>query len=233
MSYAVLFGEWLANAGSQILFNVVVAFLLVTLGIALAFLAKGLIVGLLRSVKFDELVSRLHVSDLFGKLAVSELLGDIAEVAIIIAFSVQALSYLGWELIARALESVLYWIPGVIAALFVFMIFYAIGRWVQIRMEASEGVAHRFGPVAMGLIVFFGAIIALDQVGLNTALIQQAVLIVLFGFALAFALAVGIALGFGLKDDVHDYVRAKLGTKRTVGTRKRATKSTKGSTRKR
>ena len=216
-----MFGEWLSVAGSQILFNVVIAFLLVTLGIALGFIVKGLIVGLLRSVKFDEFVSRLHVTELFGKLKISELLADIAEIAVIIAFTVQALTTLGWELIAGALESVLYWIPGVLAALLIFMIFYAIGRWVQIRLDETEGVAHRLAPVAMGGIVFFGAIVALDQVGLKTDLVQQAVLIIIFGFALAFALAVGISLGFGLKDDVHDFVKDQLGSKRKSRKRKK------------
>lgn len=213
MSYLLMFGDWFATVSSQIIFNVVVAFLLVTLGIALGFLVKGLIVALLRGVKFDELVSKLHISELFGKLKASELLGDIAEVAVIIAFTVQALTTLGWDMIARALESVLYWIPGVLAGLLIFMVFYAIGRWVQIRMDESQGVAHRLAPVVMGIIVFFGAVIALDQLGFNTALIQQAALILLFGFALAFALAVGIALGFGLKDDAHDFVKRFAGSK--------------------
>lgn len=206
-----MFADWFATVSSQIIFNVVIAFLLVTLGIALGFLVKGLIMGLLRGVKFDELVSKLHVNELFGKLSASELLADIAEVAIIIAFTVQALTVLGWDMIARALESVLYWIPGVLAGLLIFMVFYAIGRWVQVRMDESQGVAHRLAPVVMGIIVFFGAVIALNQLGLNTALIEQAALILLFGFALAFALAVGIALGFGLKDDAHDFVKRFMG----------------------
>ena len=213
MSYASAFAEWLSVAGSHILFNVVFAFLLITLGIALGFLVKGLIMGVLKKAKFDEFVSRLHISEIFGKLKVSELLGDIAEVAIILAFSIEALTRLGWDMIAGALTSVLYWIPGVLAALLIFMVFYAIGRWVQIRIDHGEGVAHRLAPVAFVAIVVLGAIMALDQVGLNTALIQQALLIVLFGFALAFALAVGIAVGFGMKDDVHDLISGWMGSK--------------------
>jgi hypothetical protein len=158
MSYLSVVAEWLSVAGAQILFNVVVAFLLIALGIALAFVVKGLVLSVLRGVKFDEFIGSLHISDLFGKLKASVLLADIAEVVIIIAFIVQALSYLGWDLIARALESVLYWIPGVLAGLVIFMVFYAIGRWVQTRIdEPPKASRTSFAPLVMGIIVFFGA----------------------------------------------------------------------------
>ena len=212
MSYTELFMDWLASASVAIIYNVVIAFLLITLGIALGFLVKRIFVGLLRKARFDDFVGKLHVSELFGKLRVSELFGEIIEIAIIITFTIQAFNVLGWELIANALSSLLYWIPGVVSALFIFMVFYAVGRWVQIRMDESQGVAHRLAPVAMGIIVFFGGIMALNQIGVDTALIEQATLIIIFGFALAFALAVGIAVGFGLKDDVHDLFRRFFGS---------------------
>lgn len=223
MAYLSLITDWLVGASSQIIYNVVIAFLLVVLGVALGFLAKGIIMSLLRGVKLDELVSKLHIGDVFGKLSVSEVFADIVEIAIIIAFTAQALAFLGWELIADALSSVLAWIPGVIAALVIFLVFYAIGKGVQTRMEATAADWNtKLAPVAMVAITFFGAVVALDQIGLDTSLIRQAVLILLFGVALAFALAVGIAAGFGLKDEASELVRSMTGTKR-----KRAARSKK------
>lgn len=214
MSYVALIGDWLVSAARNILYNVVIAFLLVALGVCLGYIVRGITMGLLRAVKFDELVRKLHIGGLFGKLRLSEVFADIFEIAIIIAFTVQALQTLGWQIIATALSSVLYWIPNAIAGLVIFVIVYAVGKYLETRMRESESdVLHRFASISFIVVAFFGAILGLDQLGIDTSLIKQAVLILIFGFALAFALAAGIAAGFGLKDEAADVMGKLVGTK--------------------
>lgn len=226
MSYLNIVMDWLIGASSQILYNAIIAFLLISLGVALGFLVKGILMHVLRGVKLDEFVNKVHIKDVFGKLSVSEVFADIAEIAIIITFTVQALSVLGWVLIADALATVLYWIPGVIAALVIFLVFYALAKSVQLRMLHSDASWNvRLAPIVMGFITFFGAIVALDQIGLDTSLIKQALLILIFGLALAFALAVGIAAGFGLKDEAAQLVRTVSGKSARKPVKRTATKT--------
>lgn len=226
MTYAALIGDWLVSAARDILYNVVIAFLLVALGVCLGFIVRGITMAVLRAVKLDDFIRKLHLGGLFGKLRLSEVFADIFEIAIVIAFTVQALQVLGWQLIAGALSRVLYWIPNAIAGFVIFVIVYAVGKYIESRMQESESdVMHRFSSIVLLAVAFFGAILGLDQLGFNTSLLRQAVLIIIFGFALAFALAVGIAAGFGMRDEASDLMRKLVGTKPVRSSRARSARA--------
>ncbi|MFT4308992.1 MAG: hypothetical protein ACMXYL_00725 [Candidatus Woesearchaeota archaeon] len=207
MSWNQFFGDLFLNVLPELLFNVLIGLLIIFLGIALGFLAKKITMGLLKGLKFEKLMEQVKLSHAFGSISVSEVLADILEAVVIIAFLAQGLDQMGLYLLSGALTSLLGWVPMLLAGLLMLAVFYILAKYVESRIQASNlGNADNIAKYTFAAIIVIGAVVSLRQAGLNTAFIEQALLIVVFGFALAFALAVGISMGLGLKGDAKKLV---------------------------
>jgi len=202
MSWNNFFGEVFTNILPKLAFNMLVGLLIIFLGIALGFLAKSIVMGILKGLKFEKLMEQVKLNHAFGKTSSTEIVADIVEAIVIISFLAEGLSYMGFGLLSGALLSLLAWIPYLIAGLLMFAVFFILAKYIEGKIHESKiKSADTVSKYAFGAILIIGAVVSLRQIGIETAFIEQALLIVIFGFALAFALAVGISMGLGLKGD--------------------------------
>lgn len=210
MAWGLVLQEYFTHIIPQLVFNIAVALLLVILGIALGFVVKGIVVWILKLIRFEDIISALKLHHLFGKLTVSEVAGDVTEALIILAFIIQGLYQLKLTLVANALMSFMLWVPNLLAGFLVFLLFFVLAKFVEgIIMGSGHGHSEKVALYTNIVILVFGGVTALRQMGFNTYLVEQVIIITVIGFALAFALAVGIGMGLGLKDEAQALVTSK------------------------
>jgi small-conductance mechanosensitive channel len=123
---------------------------------------------------------------------------------------------MGLEPVAQLLEQLVGFLPNLIAAVIIFMLGGVAAQFVGNligAVGAASGVtnAARLGRIVQYLISLFVVVLALGQLGLDTAILVTAITIALA----AFGLALGLGLGLGARATVQNvlagyYVRQRF-----------------------
>lgn len=174
--------------------------------------AKG-VATLLRSVNFDALAVRSGFSGFVHRMGVdNDASGFIAVVtkwfvrliALVVAFDA-----LGLPAVSGVLRQLLLWLPNVIVALVVLVIgglaAQALSRLVRgATAQADLGDPTLLGRVASVAVWSFAIVVAVNQLGIATALINT----LFMATVGAVALAVGLAFGLGGRETAADMLRS-------------------------
>jgi small-conductance mechanosensitive channel len=186
------------------------------MGLALALVLIGWLTGrllfaitwrLLQRFKFDEAATRAGIAAGLEKAGFtfppSKLIAALVHWATFLTFAMMALDALGFDAILQPLQSLLGYLPHILAAgvALVVGLFLAqiIGRASQAALASFGFDFHEAGGrLARGLIIIVTALVALEQLDLNISILSDAFVnlltIAVGGFVLAFALgAQGIA----------------------------------------
>lgn len=174
-------------------------------------LAKAIMV-LLRSVKFNDLAQRAGLSDFVHNMGVkmdaAGVVGAVVRWFVRLIALVVAFDALGLPAVSEVLRQVLLWLPNVVVAVVILVIAGlaagALGRLVR-ATAAESGLrnADLLGRVANWLVMGFGVIVAISQLGIATVFVNT-LFVALVG---ALALAVGLAFGLGARETAAQIVR--------------------------
>ena len=183
--------------GGRVLF----AFLLLILGFILARLVASVITRFLQLIGFDRLLSRTAFQTLLErsgtKKPISKILGIIGFWLILSLFLVSASEKLGLPIVSEALTGLFFYIPKVVIAILILVLGLIAANFVRelIVMACSSAgitqgtiVAQAFYVAAILLVV----VTSINQLGINTALLDNTIMIIIAG------LIGGSALSFGL-----------------------------------
>ena len=193
----------------QALVNQLMAFLptllgalaILLIGWMLAQLIKGIVVRVLKV--FDKLADQIQLSSVLAKGGIkrkfSELLGDIVYWLVMLAVVMVALNALQLTVAAELFQTVVTYLPNVIAAVFILVVgvFAAAFMATTVRTAASNaGIvqSHLLSQAVQVIVVAFSIVAALQQ--LNIRFVGEVFLIILSGISLGSA----IAFGLGCKD---------------------------------
>lgn len=198
-------------ASEQIVLNLIGAALLLIVG---ALVAKGL------AMLTEKVLEAFGLGKAQKKKAVSETLKktglnvDIVSAAsrtvfwvVIVIFAMTAAEVLELTALRDVIGALLSYLPNVLAAAIVLTVTVAGGRFArelvnaglkQVNLEYSGVV----GTVTQWAIVVFGTLMALSQLGFNTAILSANITLIVAGFALAF----GLAFGLGGRDAAGDFI---------------------------
>ena len=188
------------------------AIILVVGWIIAALIEKG-VVAVLRAVRFNVLAERAGVAGFIEK---SNMRGDAAGAIGIVArwfvrliALVVAFDALGLVAVSAILQQLLMWLPNLVVALVVLGIgglaANALGNLVQgAATEGGVGRPDILSKVARYAVWAFAIMVAVNQLGIATALIN----ILLMAVAGAVALALGLSFGLGGRDTAAAIVRA-------------------------
>jgi hypothetical protein len=167
-------------------------------------LAKG-VAALLHAVKFDDLARRSGFADFVQKMGVrSDSSGVIAAIAkwfVRLITLVVAFDLLGLPAVSSVLQQLLLWLPNLVVGLVVLVVgglaANALSRLVRgATAEAGFGNPDVLATVTRVAVWSFAVVVALNQLGIATELIN----ILLVGVVGALALASGLAFGLGGRD---------------------------------
>lgn len=183
-----------------------------------AVLAKAIMV-LLRAVKFNELAQRGglegFVHNMGMKMDSVALVGAVVRWFVRLIALVVAFDALGLPAVSEVLRQVLLWLPNVAVAVVILVIAglaaNALGKLVRgASAESDLRNADLLGKIATGLVMGFGIIVAISQLGIATMFVN-ALFVALVG---AVALAAGLAFGLGARETAGQIVREWYGKRR-------------------
>lgn len=181
--------------------RILIALLFLILGFILARLVASGITRLLQLIGFDRLLSRTAFQVLLERIGtkkpISKILGTIGFWLILSLFLLFASESLKLPLISEALTSLFHYIPKVFIAILILVLGLIASNFVRelIIMACSSAgitqgtiVAQAFYVAGILLVV----VTSINQLGINTALLDNTIIIIIAG------LIGGSALSFGL-----------------------------------
>ena len=200
--------------------NLINGLIILLVGILIARLVRWVLQTVLVRLRFDPLVERVGIAGALRGLGVTLLLSRIVAqlvfVLLLLSFLITATRLMGLEAVARLLEQLLLFLPNIIAAAIVFVLGGIAAQFVGnlvATAATTSGVANggRIGKIVQYLISLFVVILALGQLGLDTAILVTALTITIA----AFGLALGLGLGLGARSVVQHilagfYLRQRL-----------------------
>ena len=206
------------NRVAAFLPNLVGALVVLLVGWLLAWLAQRIIRRLLIRLGFDHLAERAGVTDALARAGVtrspSNLVGRVIYWLLLLTFLMIAVESLGLTTAATALQALVAYLPHVLGAAIVLvggaLIGQFLGKGTQ-ALAAGSGIEFHaaLGRAVQYIVLTMAAILAVDQLGLNTTLLNDVLgnLLTVAGAALALTFALGsreavsnLLAGFYAKD---------------------------------
>jgi hypothetical protein len=161
---------------------------------------KG-VAALLRTIRFNELSERSGLADFVRKMGADTdsagMIGSIAKWFIRLIALVVAFDALGLPAVSDVLRQLLLWLPNAIVALVVLVVgglaARALGNLVRgAAAEGGLGNPQFLAKVATTLVWAFAIVVAVNQIGIATELVNTLFMAVVGAVALALALAFGL-----------------------------------------
>ena len=180
------------------------AFVIIVGWIISSLLARG-VEALLRAVRFNELAQRSGFADFVQKTGVRDdsagVIASIAKWFVRLITLVVAFDTLGLPAVSSVLNQLLLWLPNLIVALVVLVIGGLAANALSQLVRGATAEAGFSNPnviegVTKVAVWAFTIVVAVNQLGIATTLINT----LLIGVVGAFSLAFGLAFGLGGRD---------------------------------
>lgn len=219
---AVVTDVWTAFSTKIGLFipKLIGAMIIFLMGLLIARLVRYATVKFLKLIKLDTAAEKTGVRDFLAKGNIhktsSEIIGSLLYWFLMIIVLVASLDALGLPIVSDLLNSVVLYIPNVIAAVIVLTMGVLLGNLLAtvVRTAASNaglGIAEELGKVALYAVMVFASSIALIQLGIGREVVAFTFEIILGSVALALALAFGL----GGREMAAEHLKKWLETKKT------------------
>jgi Conserved TM helix len=172
--------------------------------IVASLLARG-VAALLRAVHFNDLAYRSGFSGFVQGMGVhtdsAGLIANIAKWFVRLIVLVVAFDALGLPAVSEVLQQLLLWLPNLVVALVILVLAGLAANAVSSIVRGATSEAGFSNPnmlatVARFAIWTFAIVVAINQLGIATTLVNT----LFMGFVGALALAAGLAFGLGGKD---------------------------------
>ena len=166
--------------------------------------AKG-VTGLLRVIRFDELMHKSGLADFMNKMGTGiDSVGIVAGVVkwiVRVVVLLVAFDALGLPAVSDVMRQLLLWLPNLVVAIFVLFIggiaARALGNIVRgATAEAGFSNPETLANITRTTVWAFAVVVAINQLGIATNLINT----LFTGFVGALAIACGLAFGLGGRD---------------------------------
>jgi hypothetical protein len=180
------------------------AVILIVGWIVASLLAKA-VAALLRAVRFNDLAQRSGFSGFVHSMGVNNdaagLIADIAKWFVRLIALVVAFDALGLPAVSQVLQQLLLWLPNLVVALVVLVLAGLAANTVSSLVRGATAEAGFSNPgllanVARFAIWTFAVVVAINQLGIATTLVNT----LFMGTVGALALAFGLAFGLGGRD---------------------------------
>jgi small-conductance mechanosensitive channel len=181
----------------------VIGFLvIVIIGWLIASAIAGAVAALLRAVKFNDLAQRSGFTGFVQKMGIRKdaagFLADLAKWFVRLIVLVTAFDALGLPAVSQVLQQLLLWLPNLVVALVILVIAglaaNALAGLVRgASAEAGLGNPELLANIAKVAVWAFAVVVAVNQIGVATALVNT----LFMATVGALALALGLAFGLG------------------------------------
>ncbi|MEZ5299622.1 MAG: mechanosensitive ion channel [Verrucomicrobiales bacterium] len=183
--------------------NIIQALVLFAVGLLVARFVRKMLSTALPKIGFDKIMERIGVSALFAQMGMrapfSQILAKVAFWGILLFIVNAAADALQIKAISDPLNSAMAFLPKVITALIIAMVGYLcadLARGAALRAAERVGLDYASGlsSLLFGFLMVLVATLSLRQLGIETALIDHSVEILLGCAGLALAIAIGLGM---------------------------------------
>ena len=163
------------------------------------------VTGLLRAIRFDELARKSGLADFLAKMGTGTdpagVVAGLVKWLVRIVVLLVAFDVLGLPAVSDVMRQLLLWLPNLVVAIFVLFIggiaARALGNIVRgATAESGFSTPETLANVVRTTVWAFAIVVAINQLGIATNLINT----LFTGFVGALALALGLAFGLGGRD---------------------------------
>jgi hypothetical protein len=188
--------------------EIIGALVVILIGVLVAWAVKTVVVKAMSFVTVKPYTDAIGLNKVFKtKEDLIELFGDLAKWIIIIVFLVPALNILGLADVNELVKSVVAYLPQVIVAVFVLTVGAVLADLASRTVEATAQTigtktAAIVADVTRWAVMVFAILIALDQLGIASGVINT----LITGFVALIALAGGLAFGLGGQDAAKEVI---------------------------
>ncbi len=181
------------------------ALVVLIIGLIIATVLGSVVDQVIRGIKLDSLLRKIGVATYVERgglrLDSGKFLGRIVYWFFVVAFVLAVTNILGLEIFSDFLKQVLLYIPSIIVAMLIMVATLVVAKFAKSVISASVlsaklHAAKFLGTFTWWIIVLFGLITALTQLGINIYVLQT----LITGLVAMLALAGGLAFGLGGKD---------------------------------
>ncbi|MCL4360046.1 hypothetical protein M1555_02205 [Patescibacteria group bacterium] len=192
----------------------VAGLVILAVGLISASILKRLVEGILNLLMLDKWAEKANIAKGSEVRVWKEFIAQLVRWTVVILFLVPALDTWGVPRVTEVLDQLLLYLPKVIVAAVVGFVGIVIANLTyDFVKHAVKGLgatsANVVGALARYAILFFTALVVLNQLGVASELIQ----ILFTGIVAMLALAGGLAFGLGGQDTARDIlkgIRSKL-----------------------
>jgi len=193
-------------AGLAILFAAIPKLLgfaiILIVGWLIASAVAAAVAAVLRSVRFNDVARRSGFSDFVEKMGIkrdaSGFLADLVKWFVRLIVLVSAFDALGLPAVSQVLQQLLLWLPNLAVALVILVIAGLVANALASLIrgataEAGLGNPDLLATIARVAVWGFAIVVAVNQIGIATTLVNT----LFMGLVGALALALGLAFGLG------------------------------------
>lgn len=175
------------------------------IGLILARWLKEIVIKILRGLKLSNLVKKTGIEPFLKKaeikLKIEEVIAGFIEWLTILVFFIATINLLGLSTVSLVLNSILAYIPKVIAAVLILTIGVLLSGLVESLIKGALGqidikASRVFAKISSYLVFVFALLAAINELKIAQNLINTLII----GFVAMLALGLALALGLGAKD---------------------------------
>jgi hypothetical protein len=191
----------------------IIGFLVIVIvGWLIASLAEKAVAAILRAVRFNDLAERSGLSGFVARMGTdtdsSGVIGLVVKWFVRLIALVVAFDALGLPAVSEVLHQLLLWLPNVVVAIVVLVIGGLAARALSnlvrgATSEAGMGNPDLLARVASVMIWGFAIVVAVNQIGVATELVNT----LFMAFVGAIALGAALAFGLGGRETAAEIVR--------------------------
>lgn len=191
----------LGQSSLKVLVALFVALLIMVLGLYISRLVSSFVKKMLGKISFDEKTSKLGINELCMRFGLGKsptyIIAFVLAWAVIFYAVVLAAEVLHLEVIRNLFTQFLTFIPTLFVSVIILFAGMLFGKLMSNIIENSAKANNLQGGFLMAravnaFIIFFCALLAVENLGIATQLVNNIVVIVLASLGLAFAIGVGL-----------------------------------------
>ena len=196
------------NGFVNILPGIIAAVIVLIIGYFIALGLGHLVKVLLEKAGLDGYLERSKFSKAVGHFKLSRLLGEVTKWYIFLIFLQAGVDLLNLGTLSALLNEFVLWLPNVIVAGLIIIFGVALAHFVSMKIEEhteTKGVKF-LSRLTKVVIVFIVAVIALQQIGVDVSILENAFLLIIGAIAVGIAIALGIGLGKAMQSEGKEIV---------------------------
>jgi len=194
------FDEMLRRVGG-FLPNLIGAIFVLVVGLIVAKILRKLTVKLLNLIGIEAVSEKTNFSQFLKKIGfekgIGEILASVIYFMVIIIFLVSASEILGIKVVLETLNRFVVYLPHVFGAFLILLITFFIAKFVKdalsaILLNLKVGFSQQLASIVEILIITFGIVIALRELGFDTTIFTANITLIIGGIVFALALSLGL-----------------------------------------